>query len=56
MGAKEGVHHNKRQRGYGARDKEELIKLIFNLHNKKIYQYGDIKLDRKHDTFSSLMR
>lgn len=34
MGAMEGVNHNKRQRGYGARDKEEIIKSIIKLHNE----------------------
>jgi hypothetical protein len=38
MGAKEGVNHSKRRRGYEARDKEEIIESIINLHNKGISQ------------------
>lgn len=33
MGAKEEVNHNHRKRGYEARDKEELIKVIKHLHD-----------------------
>lgn len=32
MGAMEGVNHNKRKRGYEARDKEEMIQSIIKLH------------------------
>lgn len=32
----ERVNHNHRQRGYGARDKEELINQIISLHEKGI--------------------
>ena len=48
--AKEEVNHSKRQRRYGAQDKEELIFTITKLHE------GDIKLNRKFEVFSSLMR
>jgi intein/homing endonuclease len=34
MGAKEEVDHNQRQRGYGARDKEEIINSIITLHEE----------------------
>jgi orotate phosphoribosyltransferase-like protein len=34
----ERVNHNHRQRGYGARDKEELINQIISLHDKGISQ------------------
>ena len=115
METMEGVNHDKRQRGYGARDKEEIIKTIIKLHKegysqvgiakrlnisrstikrwnddlhfieartpgnagklknkicsdlylssleeirlmaKELYKYGDIKLNRKYEKFSSLM-
>jgi hypothetical protein len=75
MGEMEGVNHNRRQRGYGARDKDEIINSIIKLHikgysqvdlylssvkeiciiGKEIYKYGDIKLNRKYEKFSSLM-
>ena len=38
MGAMEGVNHNKRQRGYEARDKEEIIKLDIH-YNTSIWRY-----------------
>ncbi|WP_456278317.1 LAGLIDADG family homing endonuclease [Bacillus sp. AK128] len=41
MGTMEEVNHNKRQRGYGARDKEEMIDSIINLH-KDGYSQVDI--------------
>lgn len=46
----EGVNRNTRQRGYEARDKEEMLK-----NCSSPYQHGDIKLKRKYETFSSLM-
>lgn len=52
MPAMEGVNHNKRKRSYEARDKEEIINLIIK---KELYKYGDIKLIRKYEKFSSLM-
>lgn len=98
LDAMEEVNHDKRQRRYGAQDKDELIKIITKLHaegfsqveianklgfarnvnsitKKKgcsdlylsslkelkeifplLYQHGDIKLNRKYDIYSSLMR
>ncbi|MEC1718054.1 helix-turn-helix domain-containing protein [Schinkia azotoformans] len=44
MGEKEKVNHNKRQRGYGARDKEELIISIINLHNEGYSQVDIAKI------------
>ncbi|MFD2681157.1 LAGLIDADG family homing endonuclease [Bacillus seohaeanensis] len=44
MEAKEGVNHSKRQRGYGARDKEEYIKSIIELHNKGYSQVDIAKI------------
>jgi len=41
MAAMEGVNHNKRQRSYGARDKEEIIYAIIKLH-KEGYSQVDI--------------
>lgn len=41
MAAMEGVNHNKRQRSYGARDKEEIINAIIKLH-KEGYSQVDI--------------
>jgi hypothetical protein len=55
----EGVNQNQWKRGYGARDKEELIERIINLHDQgistRLYEYGDIKLNRKYEKFLSLM-
>lgn len=44
MGEKEKVNHNKRQRVYGARDKEELIKAIIKLHNEGYSQVDIAKI------------
>ena len=44
LGAKEKVNHNKRQRGYGARDKEELIKSIQKLHYEGYSQVDIAKM------------
>ncbi|WP_052404777.1 helix-turn-helix domain-containing protein [Bacillus rubiinfantis] len=41
MGAKEGVNQGKRQRGYGARDKERIIESVIKLH-KEGYSQVDI--------------
>lgn len=38
LGAKEKVNDNIRQRGYQARDKEEIIKSIIYLHNEGVSQ------------------
>jgi hypothetical protein len=38
----ERVNHNHRQRGYGARDKEELINQIISLHEKGIRSYQSL--------------
>jgi hypothetical protein len=40
MGTMERVNHNKRQRGYGARDKEEIIESMINLNDS--YSQVDI--------------
>jgi hypothetical protein len=44
LGAKEGVNHNKRQRGYEARDKEEIIKLITKFHEQG---YSQVDIAKK---------
>ena len=43
METMEGVNHDKRQRGYGARDKEEIIKTIIKLHKEGYSQVGIAK-------------
>jgi intein/homing endonuclease len=44
MGEMEGVNHNRRQRGYGARDKDEIINSIIKLHIKGYSQVDIAKL------------
>ena len=44
MGAKEKVNHNKRQRGYGARDKERIIESITKLHEEGFSQSDIAKM------------
>jgi hypothetical protein len=44
MGTKEEVNHNKRQRGYEARDKEEIIKSITKFHNDGYSQVDIAKM------------
>jgi len=44
MGAMERVNHNRRQRGYGARDKEEKIKEIIKLHEEGYSQVEIAKI------------
>lgn len=44
MEAKEKVNHNKQQRRYGARDKEEIIKKIKYLHDKGYSQVDIAKI------------
>ena len=44
MGAMEGVNHNKRQRGYEARDKEKIINSIIKLHKEGYSQVEIAKM------------
>ncbi|MCM3193217.1 intein/homing endonuclease [Priestia megaterium] len=44
MEAKEGVNHSKRQRRYGARDKEEIIKSVIKLHDQGYSQVDISKM------------
>jgi DNA invertase Pin-like site-specific DNA recombinase len=44
LGAKEGVNHNKRQRGYEARDKEDIINLITKFHEQG---YSQVDIAKK---------
>ncbi len=46
MDAMEGVNHNKRQRRYGAQDKDELIKIITKLHEEG---FSQVEIARKLD-------
>lgn len=44
MGSKEGVNRSIRRRGYGARDKEELIRAIIHLHDEG---YSQVEISKQ---------
>lgn len=46
LDAMEGVNHNKRQRRYGAQDKDDLIKMITKLHEDG---YSQVEIAKKLD-------